>query len=118
DVAITYRTSKQDAMETIREVEASGVRGLAVECDVRREASVGKAVKTVVRQLGGIDVLVNNAAVYETVRFDEITAEDWTRVFESNVRGPYLVMQAALETLRPRRGRIINMGSLGGVSYW
>src|SRR5437660_1660099 len=47
DVAITYRTSKQDAMETIREVEASGVRGWAVECDVRREASVGKAVKTV-----------------------------------------------------------------------
>jgi NAD(P)-dependent dehydrogenase (short-subunit alcohol dehydrogenase family) len=118
DVAITYRTSEREAAQAVRDIEARGVRGLAVKCEVRSEASVRKAVSAVVKRLGGIDVLVNNAAVYETVEFEKITAEEWTRVFESNVRGPYVMMQAALSWLRRRRGRIINMGSLGGIQGW
>jgi NAD(P)-dependent dehydrogenase (short-subunit alcohol dehydrogenase family) len=118
DVAITYRTSAREASQALRDIEACGVRGLAEKCDVRSEASVRKAVATVVKRLGGIDVLVNNAAIYETVEFEQITTEQWTEIFESNVRGPYLVMQAALASLRQRRGRIINMGSLGGLQSW
>jgi len=75
-------------------------------------------VKEVASELGGIDVLVNNAANYETVEFEKITVAQWDAIFASNTRGPFLVSREALPYLRKRRGRIINMGSLGGLRPW
>jgi NAD(P)-dependent dehydrogenase (short-subunit alcohol dehydrogenase family) len=62
--------------------------------------------------------LVNNAANYETVEFDKITSRQWDAMFASNTRGPFLVSREALKFLRARRGKIINMGSLGGLQAW
>jgi 3-oxoacyl-[acyl-carrier protein] reductase/pteridine reductase len=89
-----------------------------VQCDVREQASVKAAVREVARELGGIDILVNNAANYETVAFDKLTVQQWDAIFASNTRGPFLVSQAALKWLRQRKGKIINMGSLGGLRPW
>lgn len=75
-------------------------------------------VKEVAGQLGGIDVLVNNAANYETVKFAKLTVAQWDAIFASNVRGPFLVSREALPYLRKRKGKIINMGSLGGLRPW
>jgi 3-oxoacyl-[acyl-carrier protein] reductase/pteridine reductase len=75
-------------------------------------------IKSVIAELGRLDVLVNNAANYETVSFDLLTAKQWDAIFASNARGPFLVSQAALPHLRKTRGRIINMGSLGGLQAW
>jgi pteridine reductase len=75
-------------------------------------------VKEVARELGGIDVLVNNAANYETVEFEKITVAQWDAMFASNTRGPFLVSREALPYLRRRKGRIVNMGSLGGLRPW
>jgi 3-oxoacyl-[acyl-carrier protein] reductase/pteridine reductase len=118
DVAITYLTSEQQAVKTLIELRSKGVRALACHCDVRDAESVRCAVAEVVAEFGGLDVLVNNAAVYETVDFDQITVEQWDRMFTTNVRGPFLVARAALEVLRARKGKIINIGSLGGVRPW
>jgi len=63
-------------------------------------------------------VLVNNAALYEGVPFEQITTEQWDRMFATNARSPYVVSRAALDMLRTRKGRIINMGSLGGELPW
>ncbi len=118
NVAITYLSSEREARRALAEIGAAGVQGLSVRCDVRDPKSVSAAVRAVVRELRGIDVLVNNAAVYETMRFERITVRQWDNIFASNTRGPFLVSRAALETLRQRRGRIINLGSLGGLQAW
>ena len=118
DVAITYRTSAWEARRTVRELERLGGRAMAVRCDVRSERSVRAAVGAVVRRLGGLDVLVNNAGVYETAPLEKITAAQWRRMMESNLVGPYLVTRAALGALRRRHGRVVNLGSLGGLRPW
>src|SRR6202048_3019803 len=118
DVAITYRESAREARALVGELAQHGVEVLAVRCDVTDEKSVREMVKEVARELGGIDVLVNNAANYETVEFEKITVAQWDAIFASNTRGPFLVSREALPHLRKRRGRIINMGSLGGLRPW
>jgi len=117
-VVITHLRSRDEAAGTVREIERLGGEALAVRCDITSESSVRKAVSTVARRLGGIDVLVNNAGTYETVAFDELTVQQWDAVFATNVRGPFLVSREALPHLRARKGRIINLGSLGGLRAW
>jgi 3-oxoacyl-[acyl-carrier protein] reductase/pteridine reductase len=80
--------------------------------------SVAAAIKEVVRKLGGLDILINNAGNYETIEFEDLTLRKWDAIFATNVRGPFLVSQAALKYLRKRQGRIINLGSLGGLRPW
>jgi NAD(P)-dependent dehydrogenase (short-subunit alcohol dehydrogenase family) len=118
DVAITFRDSVRDAQRTVIDVSGLGVRALALACDVTDEKSVKTAVKEAVRELGGIDILVNNAANYETATFEKLTLGQWDAMFQSNTRGPFLVSREALKFLRLRRGKIINMGSLGGLRPW
>jgi len=115
DVAITYRTSAREARRTLSNLTNLGVRAFSYECDITDENSIRSMMKQAVRDLGRLDVLVNNAANYETVRFDRLTAKKWDAIFASNARGPFLVSQAAAKHLRRAQGRIINMGSLGGL---
>jgi 3-oxoacyl-[acyl-carrier protein] reductase/pteridine reductase len=118
DVTITFRESGDDAVETVDAIEQLGRRGFAIECNVRSEQSVRDAVAATVAEHGRLDVLVNNAAVFETARLDQITLEQWDAVFETNVRGPFLVAREALPHLRVAGGRIVNLGSLGGLHPW
>jgi NAD(P)-dependent dehydrogenase (short-subunit alcohol dehydrogenase family) len=118
DVAITFRDSVGDAQRTVIDIAGLGGRALALACDVTDEKSVKTAVKEAVRELGGIDILVNNAANYETATFEKLTLRQWDAMFASNTRGPFLVSREALKFLRLRRGKIINMGSLGGLRPW
>lgn len=118
NVAINYRNSSLDAGRTVIDAASFGVRAHAFKCDVTDEASIRAMIKSVIVEFGRLDVLVNNAANYETVSFDKLTAKQWDAIFASNARGPFLVSQAALPHLRKTRGRIINMGSLGGIQAW
>jgi NAD(P)-dependent dehydrogenase (short-subunit alcohol dehydrogenase family) len=118
DVAITYRNSASEARTLIAELAQHGVEALAVRCDITDELNVREMIKEVAATLGGIDVLVNNAANYETAKFEKITLQQWDAVFATNTRGPFLVSREALPFLRKRRGRIVNMGSLGGLRPW
>jgi len=118
DVAITYLESERAARALVGELAGLGGAALAVRCDITDEMSVREMVKEVAGQLGGIDVLVNNAANYETAKFEKLTIAQWDAIFASNTRGPFLVSREALPYLRKRKGRIINMGSLGGLRPW
>jgi len=118
DVAFTYLHSEGEAEMLVAQIGRMQRHAFAVRCDVTDERSVQETIKEVVREMGGIDVLVNNAALYETVPFEEITVQQWDRMFASNARGPFLVSRAALESLRKRQGRIVNLGSLGGLRPW
>jgi NAD(P)-dependent dehydrogenase (short-subunit alcohol dehydrogenase family) len=126
DVAITFRNSAREARETVVDLSALGVRAFAFHCDVTRENEVQRMMKEAGRELGRIDILVNNAANYETVEFEELTVQQWDAIFASNTRGPFLVTREALKWMRRKRGKgsrpiqakIINMGSLGGLKPW
>ncbi len=118
DVAITFNRSAREAQHTVIDLTGLGVRAFALRCDVTSEKSVRNMVKVAVRELGGVDILVNNAANYETVEFEKLTVTQWDAIFASNTRGPFLVTREALKHLRERRGRVINMGSLGGLMPW
>lgn len=118
NVAITYCNSTTEAGLTLRELEALGISARAVECDVRSEAAVHAAVEAVTEAFGRLDLLVNNAAVFASTPLDRITMEEWDAVFATNARGPFLVAREALPHLRAAGGRIVNLGSLGGLRPW
>ena len=118
DVTITYRRSADEAVETVDAVEQLGRRAHAVACDVRSEVSVRAAVEAALKHHGRLDILVNNAAVFETAPLEQLTLAAWDAVFETNVRGPFFVSREALPHLRVARGRIVNLGSLGGLEPW
>jgi 3-oxoacyl-[acyl-carrier protein] reductase/pteridine reductase len=127
-VAITFLDSAKEARETVVDLSGLGVRAFALRCDVTDEASVKAMMKEAGRELGRIDILVNNAANYETVEFERLTVRKWDAMFASNTRGPFLVSREALKWMRRRRGngkratgdhaKIINMGSVGGLRPW
>jgi 3-oxoacyl-[acyl-carrier protein] reductase/pteridine reductase len=128
DVAITYRNSAADAQHTVVDLGSFGVRAFALRCDVTDEASVKSMMKDAGRELGRIDILVNNAANYATADFERLTVRQWDEIFASNTRGPFLVSREALKWMRRKRAgakpsakieaKIIHMGSLGGLRPW
>ena len=118
DVAITYLTSAAEARRTLAELRALTGSAFAIRCDVRDEQSIKAALKVAVSQLGGLDLLINNAALYETVPIEQITIKQWEEMFSTNTRGPFLMSRACWPHLKKSRGKIINIGSLGGVRPW
>jgi 3-oxoacyl-[acyl-carrier protein] reductase/pteridine reductase len=118
DVTITYRNSHTEAFQTVSEIESFGSRALAVACDVRSESSVRSAIAAIVERFGRLDLVVNNAAVFASASLDSLSLEQWDAVFETNARGPFLVSREALAPLRAAEGRIVNIGSLGGLKAW
>ncbi|MGP8260047.1 MAG: SDR family NAD(P)-dependent oxidoreductase [Acidobacteriaceae bacterium] len=118
NVAITYRDSQPEAEETVRDLAALEVDALAVRTDLTDAESIRQSVAAVVEEFGRLDILVNNAGLFEQAALEEITAEQWDRIFATNTRAPFLMGQAAYPHLRAAGGRIINIGSLGGMHPW
>lgn len=118
DVAITYRGSGEEANSTLAAIRLTGQKSVAINCDVRHETSIDAAVTAAVNELGGLDLLVNNAGAFQTVPLEMISAAEWDTMFEVNTRGPFLVAKAAHKYLKESRGRIVNIGSLGGMHPW
>jgi 3-oxoacyl-[acyl-carrier protein] reductase/pteridine reductase len=118
NVAITYRTSHAAADQTASDIAALGCRALAIECDVRSEDSVRSAIGSTVTTFGRLDILINNAAVFASAPLENLSLDQWDTVFDTNTRGPFLLAREALTHLRAVQGRIINIGSLGGMHPW
>jgi NAD(P)-dependent dehydrogenase (short-subunit alcohol dehydrogenase family) len=118
DVTLTFRNSREDAEATIKAIHERGRKSIALQCDVRSEESVRNAIVASLNFHGRLDVLVNNAAVFESAPLEQLSLEQWDTVFETNTRGPFLVAREAIRYLRKSQGRIINIGSLGGINAW
>jgi len=119
DVAISYVGHLEAATAVADAVRSAGRRSLAVQLDQRDPAAIDAAVDTVVRALGRLDILVNNAAWNIGIPFtdlDALTVDVWDRVLETNLRGPYLLARAFAPHLRAHgAGRIVNIASVGGL---
>jgi 3-oxoacyl-[acyl-carrier protein] reductase/pteridine reductase len=119
DVIVNYRNSQSDAAEVVSKIEAMGRRGLAIQADVAKRADVRKMFETVEKEFGRLDILVNNAAAFSSVKFEELTEEQWDSMLDTNLKSQFLCSQAAASMLRrSEHGRIINFASLGGLLAW
>lgn len=119
-VAVNYSRSRDDAEATARDVEGPGGRAIAVQADVADEGQVRAMVERVVDELGGVDLLVNNAGTTRYIALDDLDSvadEVWDRIFAVNVKGPFYCARAVAPHMRTRGGgAIVNVGSLSGLT--
>ncbi len=103
----------EGATTTAQEI---GSNAIAVKMDVTKQDSIDQAVNTAVDQLGGIDILINNAALFTAAPITEIQREDYQQVFDINVSGTLFTLQAVAKKMieRGKGGKIINMASQAG----
>jgi NAD(P)-dependent dehydrogenase (short-subunit alcohol dehydrogenase family) len=118
NVAITYLASQAEAERTVRALAAHDVDALAVRCDLRDPESIQQTMTSVIEEFGQLDLLVNNAGVFESEALEDISVEQWDAMFATNTRAPFLMAKAAHTHLRATKGRILNIGSLGGLHPW
>jgi len=125
DVGVNYLDDRGAAEKVAQEIRAGGRRAALVQGDVAHAASTQAMVAQVVRELGGVDVLVNNAGVYPRVPLLEMRESDWDLVLDVNLKGGFFCAQAAARAMIAgrRRGSVINMasqairGAVRGVHY-
>jgi 3-oxoacyl-[acyl-carrier protein] reductase len=111
-VAVNYSGSKAGADKVVEEIEAAGGKAIAVQANLADPESIGPLVATVAKTLGPINVLVNNAGVYDFSPIEGVTPEHFHKQFNVNVLGLLLTTQAALQHFSPAGGSIINIGSV------
>ncbi len=110
DIAFTYLTGKDEASEVAREVRDMSRRAAAIEADLADPASAAAVVQAAAGELGKLDILVNNAGITFWAPLSRIPIEEFERVVAVDARAPFLMMQAAADTLS-EGGRIINVSS-------
>lgn len=118
-VLVNYSKSKDEAEATAAEVRALGVTGIAVRADVADDSACRAMVETAMRELGRLDVLVNNAATTSFVPhydLDALTPEIWSRTLDVNLRGPFQCARAARAAIEASGGgEIVNTSSIAGI---
>lgn len=114
-IPVVADLNAESAEKVAAEVRASGGEAMAVHVDVASEDSVATMLANVVAKYGQVDIVVNNAAIFSTLKmrpFEEIPVEEWRRVIDVNITGVYLVSRAVVPLMRKGRwGRIINISS-------
>lgn len=115
-VAFNYRAADDEAAALVEELRGAGHTVLAQKADVTDKAALKALVKRIEAELGGIDVLVNNAGVGQVLPLVLMEEEDWDRMMDTHVKGAFLATQAVLRGMVKRRsGHILNISSLAGV---
>ena len=115
-VAVNYQSSEEAARQVAQSIIDLGGEALVMAGDVSREDSAEGIVKQVLEQWGRIDILVNNAGITRDRLLLRMTAEDWDRVIEVNLRGAFLCTRYVMPHLiRRRQGRVINISSVVGL---
>lgn len=111
-IAFTYRTDTADAEATREALQARGCDPLVFQGDVADSAHVKHVVGTIVKDWGGVDVLVNNAGITQILPIALLEEADFDAVIATNVKGPYLFSRAVLRSMiRAKSGHILNIGS-------
>jgi 3-oxoacyl-[acyl-carrier protein] reductase len=115
-IAVNYRSNRAAADETVELIRAIGVRAYAVQADVSSPEDVSRMIADVTAALGPIDLLVNNAGVFDYVPHTEMTLDIWRRTLDVNLTGTYLVTWAVKDSMIARGyGRIANVTSIAAL---
>jgi NAD(P)-dependent dehydrogenase (short-subunit alcohol dehydrogenase family) len=119
DVIVNYRESKAEAEGVTAQIAATGRRAIAIQADVSNGPEVKQLFAATEKEFGRLDILVNNAAIFSSAKFDELTEEQWDATLDSNLKSQFLCSQAATPLLRRSgHGRIINFADIGGILPW
>jgi pteridine reductase len=112
DVAVHYRTSENEAAETVEFLRGRGIRSEAFQADLADESAVKKLIGSVLEQFGRLDVLVNCASIYQPKKLEDVTAADVRENFDANLLSTFLCMQHAGLAMvqQPEGGCIVNFG--------
>ena len=120
DIVINYLSSKKDA-EILKDkiIKAYGVRGIAIQCDVSKENEVDKMISTIEAKLGGVDILINNAAIDLSNLFHLKNAEEFRKTLDVNVVGAFNCSKRVYRHMIDQEyGRIINISSTNGINTY
>ena len=117
-VGVHFNASETEAAETVRLIERAGGEAQPFGADLTLDDAAPRLVEWTVRTFGGIDVLVNSAAVMLRMPFGEVTPQQWDTVLGLNLRAPFFVSQEAAPHLRQRRGAIVNIADLAAFETW
>jgi len=115
DVALIAR--RKDRIESLAaEIQATGRKALAVQCDVTDERNVEKAISEIVDYFGKIDILLNNAGIAIRGSVDQLTSEDWDKGMDVNVKGIFLISKYVVPHMRKQKyGKIVNIASVNAI---
>ena len=117
DVAVNYRAREDLAAEVVREIESMGRRSIAVMADIADSKQCASLVKKTVGDLGSLDIVVNNAGIWQGSRVEEVEPSFLERLMATNVNGAFYVTGAAVPHMKKQNwGRIINMSSVIGIT--
>src|SRR5215475_300307 len=114
-VVVNYASAKQDADRVVDEISKAGGKAVAVQGSVAKKAEVERLFADAEKAFGKIDVVVNNAGLYEFVPLEQVTEQQFHRMFDTNVLGMLLATQEALKHFNPDGGCIINISSIVSV---
>jgi pteridine reductase len=117
-LVIHYGGSEAEALQTAAEVRVLGVEAITVQADLADPSAITRMFDAVREYFGRLDVLVNNAASFHKVSFEETSLEIWDQVMAVNLRAPFLCIQQAAPLMRPEGGLIVNISDLAGVYAW
>ena len=118
DVAIAYHRSAQAARHTRAAIEALGVRSVMLRADLASAAAARRLVREAAAALGGLDVLVNSAAVFSRTPFSAVTPAVYDRFLNLNLRGTFFCAQAAAALMARGGGHIVNIADVGTRKAW
>jgi len=113
-VVVNYASSREGADKVVAEIAGTGGKAIAVGGDVSKAADLKALFEATKKAYGRLDVLVNNAGVYEFAPIEDVTESEFHRQFNINVLGPTLAAQEAVKHFGPEGGSIINVGSVAG----
>jgi len=111
-VVVNYASDKQGADRAVDEISKRGGKAVAVQASVTKKDDVERLFAEAEKAFGKIDVVVNNAGVYEFVPLEEVTEQQFHKMFDTNVLGMLLATQEALKHFKADGGSIVNVGSL------
>ncbi|MCI0359420.1 MAG: SDR family oxidoreductase [Planctomycetaceae bacterium] len=112
-LVLTARSREELAAVAEEAAETSEAKTIVHPADVTSEREVAELFARAASEFGRLDLLVNNAGAFDGGPLDELSADAWDRVINTNLRGPFLCTRAALRMMKPARsGRIINIGSI------
>lgn len=103
------------AARVAEKVQAMGRKSLAIGMDISKSAEVNRAIQQILDKFGRIDILVNNAGICQAKAIEQITEEEWDRLFAVNMKGVFLCSKAVMGIMKRQKcGKIINFGSIAG----
>lgn len=117
-VAVHYHTSSEAAQETVEECVGAGGRANAFAADLADPSATTRLVQNVLGQYGRLDVLVNNASVFDRMTIDTFDLTQWEATLRVNVTAPMQLVYAARDALRAARGHVVNIGDVAVERHW